>query len=697
MRLSQAILSRYLEVPEETRALRDLLDDLGLEVKRVETTDAGPVFTLELLANRGDHHCYAGLAREIRGRTGGEISLPTTTDLRLGSCPIPLRSETPLCLKYTGTLLVRTGKPMPLPDAELAVLRAAGLHSVSAPVDATNLSNIELGQPTHAFDADTIRGGVVIRTSFREEAAWPLFQPGPVVLPEGTLVIADDEKILAIAGVIGCEESKTTEATTRLLLESATFDPVAVRKASRALNLHTDASTRFERGADPTMPLVGAGRVVALLEGTGAWRREGSTGQVGDWSDPLRILDLEWDAAAAALAARIDREEIQTRLRRYGYEVRAGEGATLWVRVPPHRLWDVEHPADLVEDLAKSIGYNNTPTTLPKSTQGVGPTHGQEVNDRVSEVLVGSGFYEVITDGFYSRSHVEKLGLPADHPWQRHVEVLNAVDRGYSLVKNNALVQAVEAVANGIRRKHEDILLFEWTRVFRPRANTANGVCIEEPLLWAIATGDASPRGWEGSPRPADIWFLKGIVEEIGVALGLPLRVAPAQAEDDGTVLFHPGRQGRVYKGEQTIGTLGEVHPRVARAFGIKRERLCYLEIWTSSLLQQPERPPFTEPSAMQPIDRDLAFTLPHRFEAGRVAEALVEARPAGLLDVRMTDLFAHLREDKPVRTVTYALRFSQDDGPRTADEINAVMKSLVSTIEARFGADGVSLRGPGA
>ena len=265
MKLAQHLLRRWIAIPDDARALRLLLDDLGLEVKRSEATPDGAVYTLELLANRGDHRCYLGVAREIRGRTGAEIMVPGITTLQVGKSPFQLRNSTPLCLRYTLTLLERTGAPAPLAEDALQALHAAGLHSVSAPVDATNLSNLEFGQPTHAFDAEKVDQYIEIRLSRPGERAWPLFQPGPVDLPAGTLVIADAVKILAIAGVIGCEESKTTADTRRVLLESATFDPVAVRKASRALNLHTDASARFERGADPSFPEVGAGRVVHLL------------------------------------------------------------------------------------------------------------------------------------------------------------------------------------------------------------------------------------------------------------------------------------------------------------------------------------------------------------------------------------------------------------------------------------------------
>lgn len=697
MRIAAEILAQYTDLPDDPRALRPLLDDLGLEVKRVEQTGLGPVYTLELLANRGDHHCYAGVAREITGRTGGPLRLPEVAPLLVGDGPVGIQIQTPLCLRYSATLLARTGEPRPLSDEALRTLTAAGIHSLTAPVDATNLSNLELGQPTHAFDADKVRGAITIRLSLPGERAWLLFQAAPVTLPVGTLVIADEEKILAIAGVIGCEDSKTTIESARILLESATFDPVAVRKARRALNIHTDASARFERGADPEMPLVGAGRVVHLLEQTGVWRRVGLSGLAGDWQAPQRGLALTPETVRQALGVTLGADEAADRLRRYGFEVErrptAGGDTELLVRVPTWRVWDVEFVADILEELAKSLGYNATPSALPPVEIGTLPSESERVQALVSEVLVSAGFYEVITDGFYARSSLERLDLPEGHPLLSHVETTNALDRASGLLKNNALLQAVDAAAANLRRKVEDGRIFEFTRTFHLDAAASNGVTRERRLLWALVWGQDRPRGWDSRPRPADVWTLKGLVEEIGLALGLSLTVGPADPSAPLSSLLHPGRQGAVLLDGAPVGLLGELHPSVLRSFGVKRERPCYLEIDEDSLLAAGRRGVFVEPSPLQPIDRSLAFTLPHGFSASAVADHLVEAGPDWLERARITDVFHHEVDGRPVRTVTFALRFAGRAPARTTEELNGALSALIEAIHARFAADGVRLR----
>jgi phenylalanyl-tRNA synthetase beta chain len=673
VKVSVDVLRRYTALPVDTAELGALLEDVGLEVKRTEAhPEAGTVLTLELLANRGDHHAYEGIAREISGRTGATISRPAIATLTVGESPLRLRCETDRCLVYTATLLEKTGSGA-LDGPSLLPLTAADIHSVSAPVDATNLSNVEVGQPTHAFDADAIEGGITVRLSRRGERAWPLFTPEPREIPEGTLVIADDQKILAIAGVIGCEDSKTTDGTTRLLLESACFDPVSVRKASKALGIHTDAAARFERGADPTYPLVGAGRVVHLLERAG-WARVGATGVVGDWRDPERDVVANLDRINAFLETSLTADQAVERLHRYGFRATTADGA-LVVRVPPHRLWDVEHWADVAEELLKSVGYNATPVTMKSMDRGALPSGLETARAKVTDVLLGHDFYEVLTDGFHGKALDERLHVGAGHPLEAHVTILNAVDRGFSLLKNNALAQALDLLAENQRQLVHDVRAYEWTRTFHPDASSEDGVCRERLLLWAIAVG--GERRWAGAERTADVYLMKGLVEEIATELGLALEVG---AWDDSLALssaFHPGRRGAIRFGSRTVGLVGEVHPEIVRSFKVRRGSPVYLEIDQAVLAEPGTLPVYEPPPEHQPIERSLAFGLVGRVTAGDVRDLL--ARESGAA-VAITDLFV----TGDVRAVTFELTFA-NDGKISADRINERLGTLVSKVEQQF------------
>ncbi|MCB9665510.1 MAG: phenylalanine--tRNA ligase subunit beta [Alphaproteobacteria bacterium] len=685
MRTSLDVLRRFVDLPADPAAARVLLDEVGLEVKRIDPDRPGVPVTLELLANRGDHHGHVGLAREVAGRTGGDVREPRCLDLVVGEGTHPVQVQTPLCPVYALTELRRTAE-VGLDAEARALLEACGLKPVHPVVDATNVANLELGQPTHAFDADTLVGPVTVRLSRAGERAWPLFAPEPVDVPEGTVVIADDEKILALAGVIGCEESKTTAATTRILLEAAAFDPVAVRKASRALDVHTDSSARFERGADFTLPLRGAGRVAALL--SAGWAVHGTTSLHASWADPARLVPFEPAACRAFLAVDEDDASLWARLGRYGF-VREGAG----VRVPAHRLWDVEHPADLYEEIAKSIGYDATPTTLPAIDMGAVPSHAEQVWDTAAEVLVGAGFYEVVTDGFHGRQLVEQLGFGEGHPLHAHVETANALDRAYSLLKNETLGQALEGVALNVRMKHDEIKAFERTRTFHPDPGAPNGVCTERTVLWAIAAGHERPRTWAGAAREIDAHLLAGLVDELALALRVPFAVSTAPGTHPLQSALHPGRQALVRQGDRVVGIVGEVHPAVVARFRLKRVRPVYLEIDGDALLAEPVRAVFAEPPRVPPVERDLAFTLPRGVEAAALCAALEAGAPDWLRRVAVTDLYAHVQDGAPVRTLTVTLTWANDEGDRTAEALNAATEQAAQAALAALGPRGVTLR----
>ena len=419
MRISREVMERFTGLPASDGELRALLESVGLEVKRMETGPDDTLMDLEILANRGDHYCYAGVARELHGRTGRGLILPEGAALHLGEAPVPMTLETPLCLRYSLTLLQVTQPPGVLPEHLRRLLTAAGLNPVTPAVDITNIVNLELGQPTHVFDADSLTGGITVRNSRPGETAWPLFAPALVPLPAGTLVVADQEKILAIAGVIGCEESKARSDSSRLLLESACFDPVSVRRASRALGLRyrqfhpVRAGRRSRPGAEGgrTGGGTSGGPCRSHAPGSHLPGRRLAGSQEGNHPEPAavrRFLGLDLDAEAMAV-----------RLERYGFTLLPGPG--LRVLVPPTRLWDVEFPDDLMEELAKSVGYEAIPETAPAVPMGAAPSHREQVRNKVDDLLVGEGFFEVLTDSFHGNELARKWDLPPDHPHADHV------------------------------------------------------------------------------------------------------------------------------------------------------------------------------------------------------------------------------------------------------------------------------------
>jgi phenylalanyl-tRNA synthetase beta chain len=680
-------LRTHVEMPESARAARELLDDVGIEVKTVETTEYGTVFNVELLANRGDHYCYEGIAREVSGRTGGKLRYPRVKKLDAQPADASrVRIESPLCLVYTLTeLTAPDGTIPPLPSDVLRPMLAGDMHSTLPAVDATNLTNLDLGQPTHAFDADKIDGAVTVRLSKKGEKAWLLFTPEAIEVPEGTLVIADDTKILGIAGVIGCEDSAVRAETRRILLESACFDPVAVRIAARQLNQTTDAAARFMRGGDPTLPLAGAGRVAQLLEEHSGYRT-GTTWTAGAWENPMRTIDVHVGPMRRAIGVDMSGAEMVNRLTRYGFACTLPENETFTVTVPPHRLWDVFFEADLEEELLKSVGYNETAVTLPHVTMGALPSHQENVVARVSEVLVAEGFYEIFTDSFYGRGMRDRLGLAEGDALWPHVETQNSIEKNYSLLRNNTVGQALDALVTNLNLKTAGVKMYEWARVFLPDASAENGVCREQALLWALANGRDRGPFWGDKGRAADAIYVKGILEQLRLELRIDLQIVAA----DGHRLhrfFHPGRCAGIAVGGRLAGIFGEIHPTLLARFDVKRQRPVYFELETDALFAPPLPRRYSEPASRQPIVRSVAYAIPPGIGAAEVRAALLTARPAFLREIRIVDLF----ELPDARAVTFEIEYLPEEA-LTGETINAATEAMMAAVKERFGEE-VALR----
>ena len=699
MNISSHILHQYISLPTDMREFRLLLDDLGLEVKKQEqkisATNEIPdtIFNLELLANRGDHHCYAGIAREISGRTGQSLCLPECTDIEIGDGPeISIESE--LCLRYSLLEMKLEGEDLSLPENVLAPLTAGGIHSITAPIDATNLCNLEIGQPTHTFDADKIVGKITVRQSQIGERAWPLFFEEPIELSKPVLVIADDEKILAIAGVIGCEESKTTETTTRIYIESATFDPVSTRKAGRILGVHTDSLARFERGADPEMPLKGIGRVVHILESNTNWRRSSLCSYSANWTAPLRVLELPIQATKLFLDVDISVEEMMERLSRYGFSCKVQERRQIGqdkegyidVIVPSHRIWDVDRIADIQEELAKSIGYNNTPISLPSITKGTLPSREYQIKEEIEDILIGHGFYEVITDGFYSRSQREKCGIDEDHVLFPHVETMNALARGYSLLKNNCFIHALDALHRNINQHIKDLKIYEWTRTFHLNEDAENGVCDERKLLWGLVNGKEQESRWLGKVRNCDVYTLKNLLEEISVQQGLELSLTSTSNNYPLSSFLHPYRQAAIIHNGQQVGIIGEIHPQILVNHKIKKQRPCYFEIDEQALYKGDAKQDYVVPPIHMDLERTITFALPLHVESVQVA-SILESHQA---KVQVVDRFDFTENEIPLRAITYKLAFANKDGSRSADSVNQILQTCIEGVLSSLGEQGV-------
>jgi len=703
------ISAQGMNLPTDWTQFQELLEDIGLEVKRVEhdADEQDIVFTLELLANRGDHHCYLGLAREIHLRTSWPLLRPPSLILDVSEAAPLAQVTSEKCLAYTlSAYVIEEVAHHELAPQFKKMIELSGTNLIAPAIDVTNLVNIEIGQPMHVFDGHKIKGQVQVRDALAGETALLLGSSEPVALPKGALVIADDEKILAVAGVVGCETSKPTATSRCLYLESGTFDPVSVRQTAKALGIQSLASARYERGADPDLAVAGVYRAHRLLTDLG-WTTQG-LGICKAYSTPLPEITTSTLAINQFFATQFETHYLVDIFKRVGcLEVKVEQDGRLNITVPPHRIWDLKLEADLFEEVAKAVGYNQLPSLLPASASGSRPHVFDNRQACVESLLVAEGFYEIFTDSFYSDQDVALLTSgAADHALAHHVRINNSETKAYSLLKNNNLIQALSAVETNVRVKNEQIQMFERNTRFVPNSEAANGLCDELAVIWGLMVGHSILPSWQKHERVFDFFYCKGLIEKMSTRLSLHMDfVLPDQADAQlhpYVSSFHPKRFAvlrvaldSAQSSWQVCGIFGEIHPALVKTFGLKAVRPYFFEFEQSVLHLQPLNSRYLVPDNVLPVKRDLCFGLYQQQPAGYIAQWILQFSQ-WLDDVTITDLFETKDQGENMRAVTFSLMLN----PRKANkdvfsgaEITTEVERIAAAVEAHFGSNSVRRR----
>jgi phenylalanyl-tRNA synthetase beta chain len=307
-------------------------------------------------------------------------------------------------------------------------------------------------------------------------------------------------------------------------------------------------------------------------------------------------------------------------------------------------------------------------------------------------VLVANGFFEIFTDGFYGRGVREKLGLTPDSPIWDHIETVNAQDRTYAFLKNNCLAQAVEVVKQNLNFKTHAIKAFEWTRVFKPLRGSTETARMEQKKVWAIASGPVAASRWQTKPVDVDIFYCKGVVEQVSDALGLDVTFAAAGSHPLQDLL-HPLRHLKILSRGAVIGILGEVHPQICQSHGIKGARPYYLEFDYEALVLPPQGQLLVvEPPELPPVQRSLAVSFPMGKTTQVVRDFIRQTAPLWLLDVRQVDEFVLEKDGQKFRSITFDFTFDQD-GSRSAEDINQCLMSFAKSINETFADQGIAIR----
>lgn len=640
--------------------------------------------TLEVAVtpNRGDCLSHWGIAREVAALTGATLRLKAAGP-REGTTPIQdLTSVTvkaaDLCPRYAARVIqgVSIG-PSPFWVRRRLVL--SGVRPINNVVDATNYVLLEMGQPLHAFDhARLKRGRIVVRRAVKGERIVTLDGLERPLEP-GMLVIADAVNPVAIAGVMGGLATEVTGTTQDLLLESALFQPVSVRRTAKALTLSSESSYRFERGVDPQGVDRALDRVAAFIVGLAGGRV--ARGLI-DVQAPRRRrtpLRLRVERVRQVLGSAVAPPEVGRVLKRIQCLVKPRGSKVLAVAPPSHRL-DLTREIDLVEEVARLRGFDQIPTSRPASevrSAGVSPFWG--IERQMRRLLTAWGFQETVNFSFTREEVLDKLRLPADDPRRRLLRIRNPLG-GEAVLRSLLLPSLLENLVLNESRGSREAKLFEIARVFRPQPGAAAPV--EVRTVAVVAAGDRFPAWWGTKGERVDFYDLKGVVETLGkiVGVSLALRVAAD------IPYLHPGQQAGVVLEGDAVGSIGALHPEVIRNFDLKTVAVA-MEIDLDRLDRDRKPQARYSPLPRYPaVFRDMAVVVPERMRAAEVEGAIRRTGGALVEAVRPFDVYRGGPVPEGKKSLAFSIQYRAADRTLTDEEVATIHGKILEAVERDLG-----------
>jgi phenylalanyl-tRNA synthetase beta chain len=664
-------LREFVEIEAEPRRLADDLTRVGLAVDAVLPVGRDVLLDLDVTTNRVDCMNVYGLAREISVLYGKPL-LPLETSIEeseadaSSSLSVSVEAED-LCPRFCARVLdVRMDQA---PEWIRDRLQAVGVRSVNNVVDLTNYVMLEMGHPSHAFDLRRIpEGRLVVRWAREGESVESLDGVERALSPR-IGVVSGPEKPLALAGIMGGATSEVSEETRSVALEAAYWDPLSIRRAAKALGMHTEASHRFERGADPEGPLAATARIAHLLVKTGSGTTRRGLIDTRRAALGRRRARLRPRRATAVLGTEVSGEESKRILAGLGFGVE-GDGEALFVEIPTWR-GDVSREIDLVEEVGRHHGLDKVAPTLPAAAAPGGLRPRQQRERAVRDFLVGAGLTETVQHALVSASESRRLGVGG------LVALANPLSEEQDVLRRSVVAPGLlGALRANARHGQRDAALFEIGRAFEPTEEAPR-----ESLRLGLALGGPSrPRHWsEEAARPVDFFDAKGLVDGLLHHLG----VRDASWRREGRPFLHPGRAAAVERHGRLVGYAGAIDAETAAAFDL-RDDAVVAEIVLDDILDEvpaPER--FRSLDRFPAVVRDLSTVCGATVPSESVLETI---RRAGGSLLRTASLVTRY-EGPPLApgavSLTFQLVFARGDATLTGEEVQGAMDAVVKALAA--------------
>ena len=655
------------ELPTDATVGSDLIDYLELNDNIIE---------VDLTPNRGDCLSIRGLAREV-----GVLNKAAVTEQACAPVAatiedrISIALEAPeACARYVGRVIRNLDLAQPTPQWMQEKLRRSGVRSLGPAVDVTNYVLLELGQPMHAFDLSKIDGGIVVRMGRDEKLK--LLDDSEALVDTQTLVIADNSKALAMAGIMGGDESAVGDETTDILFESAWFNPLAIAGKARNYGKHTDSSHRFERGVDSQLQVAAIERATALmLDICGGQAGPVVIEESAQHLPAPATIKLRNAHLAQQLGVVIGAEEIDDILARLGltFVARDDQGST-WVA--PSWRFDIAIEQDLVEEVARIYGYNNLPTSTPTMALELQakPERQQDLSI-FRQQLVASGYQEAVTYSFVDPD-LQKLVDPETVG----IALQNPISADMSVMRTSLWPGLLSTAIYNLNRQQNRVRIFEAGQCFVPGEN---GALTQNMALAGLICGSRTPTGWTASKDKVDFFDLKGDLEDVLALTGLAEQFSFAAAEHPA---LHPGQSAMVSRNGEQVGWIGQLHPKLQAQLDFSTP--VYLFQVDVAKVSESRLPKFSEVSKFPAVRRDLAFLVDSEIAA---ADLMSEARNAAgehLIDLMLFDVYQSKDIDNKGKSLALGLTFQHASRTLTDEEINTSIDRVVKKLDVKFKAE---------
>jgi phenylalanyl-tRNA synthetase beta chain len=641
------------------------------------------IFDITVTPNRPDCLSMLGIAQEVAALTGQTARFPEINYEQQGLAPEQMVTveiaEPELCPRYCAGLVTDV-RIEPSPPWLQQRLLAAGMRPINNIVDITNYVLMEYGQPLHAFDCHKLAGGSIIVRRARGGESLATLDGVERVLDSNMLVIADGQGAVAIAGIMGGAGSEVSEETSSILLESANFKSTSVRRTSTELRLRTESSLRFEKGLSPELPPLALGRAIQLMtQLSGGKAGKGIIDLYPGKSEREPIL-LSKSKVDKVLGMEFSIEQITEVLSHLGFHCELLSPSELLVTVPYWRT-DISLADDLAEEVARIIGYDAIPIAMPSGELPMSqPAPILSLKERISDILVGCGLQEVITYSLTSRAMLERV----DPEWQlgRPLLIANPLSQEQECLRTTLRANLLATFAANEKRWEGGIRLFEVGRVYLPRDNDLPE---EREVLAAIIGGPREERSWLKGEGMLDFFDAKGILGTLFSRLGVAVCFEPVEA----TMLL-PGRTARIAIGDEIIGLVGELHPKVAKSFDISAQPVCLFEVGIDKLVPFTTQALHYRPLPRFPsIVRDIALVVDSELPAKRVQD-IIQSFPL-VSQVTLFDLYRGGQVPPGKKSLAFSIRYQSPTQTLTDEEINKTQQELLDRLKQEFGA---TLRG---